>query len=455
MGTFEFLIGVTGVILVAGAVFAYHRTTDILHVLLFLGPMFFYATVVDPWTVKPLLDRFFVEQSDVILVLVLNLLGVAALVAGALHEPPVPGGNRHARRRSLQDHERRQLRLVGAVLSVVAVAAYASGIVNSGGFVAAFSQAKGGGQSESGYIGEAMNLGLVGAVMAALSQYRRRWNGATFAIAALGLLPNLIQGTFGGRRGPLFLALACALLTWIVTRPRRPSLWVVASALACVLLSVVFIGSQRKHLYLGSEQAEVRWEQFFQTWQPEELAAEGNNFLYATGFVVATRHSGEYTWGRKLAVNLLVRPIPRQLWPTKYQDTGATWVTNEYPGLGHLTLDDWVDGVGWIPLAGSAGLSISDLFGEFGWGAIIAMYLIGRGFSWLRFLRSTRGGVWELVYLEALTLSIYLATQSFSAFYHRFLILAIPTIIVWKLLVKRPSQRPVVPAIAKPQLASR
>jgi hypothetical protein len=423
--------------------------------MLFLGPLFFYATVFDPWTVRPILGRFFLDESDVILVLVLNLLGVAALVAGALHEPPLPRGSLHKRRRSLQNDERLQLRRVSIVLACVAGAAYAWGLMNSGGFVAAFSQAKGGGQTESGYVGEAMNLGLVGAVMAALSQYRRRWDGATFATAAVGLLPNLIQGTFGGRRGPLFLALACALLTWTVTRPRHPNLWVVTSALVCILLSVAFIGSQRKHLYLGSEQAEVRWEQFLQTWQPEELASDGNNFVYATGFVLATRHSGEYTWGRKLAINLFVRPIPRQLWPTKYQDTGATWVTNEYPGLGHLTIDDWVDSVGWIPLAGSAGLSISDLFGEFGWGAIIAMYLIGRGFSWLRFRRSTRGGVWELIYLEALILSIYLATQSFSAFYHRFLILAVPTIIVWKLLVKRPVREPVVRALPAAQLASR
>jgi len=219
---------------------------------------------------------------------------------------------------------------------------------------------------------------------------------------------------------------------------------------------VAFVGSQRRHLYLGSEDAVVKWEDFIGIVQPDEVAAEGNNFIYATGFVLSTRYSGEFTWGRKLAVNLLVRPIPRQLWPTKYEDVGATWITNEYPGLGHLTVDDWVDGVGWIPLAGSSGLSISDLFGEFSWGVILAMYLIGRAFAWLRFRRSNLGGVWELLYLEALILSIYLATQSFSAFYHRFLILAVPTIIVWKMIMSRRSRSHIVPfGIEAARLAGR
>ena len=66
-------------------------------------------------------------------------------------------------------------------------------------------------------------------------------------------------------------------------------------------------------------------------------------------------------------------PVPRQLWPTKYADVGASWVTNEYPGLGHLSEREWMLGVGWVPLAGSTARAISDLWGEFSWGAVLAM----------------------------------------------------------------------------------
>lgn len=433
---FELLLAFTALVLVIGTGTAYRRTKDILHPMLFLGPLFLYATVLDPWLVRRDLARFFTYQEDVNLVLLLNLLGVTALVLGALHDVPQRTKGRPEQRLSLQERERAQLRRMAFALAVVALAAYAYGIVNSGGFVGAFSQAKGGGRTGSGYTGEAMNLGLVGAVMVTLSQYRRGWTAPTLVLLILGLLPNLIQGTFGGRRGPLFLALAAAILGWTVTRPRQPRLWVQGGALAVLLLSVAFIGSQRKHLYLGSDEAEVRWDEFLSALQSDEIS-EGNNFVYGAGFVLATHDSGQFTWGRELAVNLLVRPIPRQLWPTKYEDVGATWVTNEYPGLGHLSVDDWLAAVGWIPLAGSSAISISDLFGEFGWGAVLAMYLIGRGFALLRFRCRTRGGVWELLYLEALILSIYLATQSFEAFYYRYLILAVPTMVVWKLFVRR------------------
>ena len=175
----------------------------------------------------------------------------------------------------------------------------------------------------------------------------------------------------------------------------------------------------------------------FQTTLSQEEIDEGSNFVYGVGFVTVTRHSGQFTWGRELAVNLLVRPIPKQLWPTKYEDAGADWVTNHYPGLGHMTTDDWLNAVGWLPFAGSSAISISDLFGEFGWGAVLVVYLVGRGFAFLRSRRLSRGGVWDLLYFEALILSIYLATQSFSAFYHRYLILAVPTIIAWHLVKNR------------------
>jgi len=430
---FETLLAGTALILTAGMVNAYRRTKDILHPLLFLGPLFLYSTVFEPWLVRDQLDRFFSYQEDVEFVLYLYLASIAALVAGALYGIRTDDINGH-KRSSLQQRDRLKLQKLAVVLAAVGLAAYAYGIFNVGGFVAAFSRAKGGGESGSGYINEAMNLGLVSAALVALSQYRRGWTQRTFITAMVGLLPNLVQGTFGGRRGPLFLALTSLALAWLLTRPRRPRLLVLCGALVGVLLCVGFVWSQRKFLYLGSDQ-QVDWGAFETTLSQEEIN-EGSNFVYAVGYITSTRESGQFTMGGKLAVNLLVRPIPKQLWPTKYADVGADWVTNEYPGLGHLSVDDWRNAVGWIPLAGSSAISITDLFGEFGWGAVLIMYLIGRGFALLRFRRLSRGGVWDLLYFEALILSIYLATQSFSAFYHRFLILAVPTVIGWKVFTQ-------------------
>ena len=205
-------------------------------------------------------------------------------------------------------------------------------------------------------------------------------------------------------------------------------MWATVTLLAVALFSVAFVWSQRQHLYLSSENAEIRWHEFMNVLRKDEVT-QSNNFIYGTGLVLANEHAGRYTWGREIAVNLFVRPIPRQFWPTRYEDVGATWVNSEYPGLGSLTPMEWLATVGWVPFAGSSAMSISDLHGEFGWGVVLAMYLIGLGFAELRLRRRTRGGLWQLLYLEALMLSLYLATQSFSAFYHRFLVLAVPTVL--------------------------
>ena len=431
---FELLLATSALVLTAGTAVAYRRTRDILHPLLFLGPLFLYGTVLEPWLVRNQLDRFFVNQKDVEVVLYLYLLSVAALAIGVLHRTHTKRDGGQGRV-PIRQRDRLSLQRIAILLATVGLATYAYGILNVGGFVAAFSRVKGGGYTSSGYTNEAMNLGLVAAALVALARYRRGWTQGTLVLLFLGLLPNLVQGTFGGRRGPLFLSLTGLVVAWLITRPQRPRLLALCCALTGVFLSVALVWSQRSFLYLGSDE-EVNWGAFQTTLSQQEIN-EGSNFVYGAGLVSATRHSGEFTWGRRLAVNLLVRPIPKQLWPTKYEDAGADWVTNEHPGLAHLTTDDWLNAVGWLPLAGSSASSISDLFSEFGWAAVLVMYLVGRGFAFLRSRRLSSGGVWDLLYFEALILSIYLATQSFSAFYHRFLILAVPTIVAWNVFLHR------------------
>jgi hypothetical protein len=435
MSEFSALLAVTALVLMITILRAYRTTRDVLHPMIFLGPLFVYGTVLDPLLVRASLDRFFGSPEDVVFVLALNFGAVVALAAGALHGEGSAASRRGRQGGGLLSQPEGVLLLrIAFGLGVWGLLSYAIGIENAGGFATAYSRAKGGGVASSGYVTEGINLGLVAVAMAACARHRRGWTLPSLAAVGVGVLPNLLQGTFGGRRGPLFISLTALILAWVITRVRRPRLWAFWPGLAIAALAVIFVASQRQFLYLGSGES-VRWDEFAGTVAPESTD-EGNNFIYGAGFVTAVRRSGEYTWGRELAVNLLVRPIPRQLWPTKYEDAGATWVTSEYPGLGHLTRGDWLAAVGWLPLQGSSAISISDVFGEFGWGTIVVFYLIGRGFAELYRRRCLWGGMWQLLHLEALMLSIYLATQSFSAFYHRFLILAVPTVLVWRFVVE-------------------
>ena len=434
----EFLIVLTVLILMVGVIAAFHASGDVLHPLMLLGPLFLLSTGVEPWLVRGELVRFFPNPEDVNIVLALYLFAVTGFVLGALHyEFRSASRTTGGRGRRLSEREKTVLLRLAAGLAAWALVSYSYGIANAGGFETAFSRSKGGGFSTSGYLSEGMNLSLVAAVMVALARYRQGWTPGTLTLLLLGLLPNLVQGTFGGRRGPMFLALAAAMLSSFIARRAAPKIWLVWPSLGAAVLAVVFVGSQRQSLHLGSGEG-VSWEGFAEALVQSDVDV-GNNFIYGAGLVLATHHAGEFTWGRKLAVNLLVRPIPRQFWPTKYEDAGATWVTSDYPGLGHVTRADWLGSVGWLPLPGSSAISIADLFGEFGWGAAFVFYLVGRGFAELNRRRRMLGGMWQLLYFEALILSIYLATQSFSAFYHRYLILAVPTVIAWRLFVERRS----------------
>lgn len=448
-------LALTGLTLIIGTTFAYRGARDVLHPAVFLGPLFFYGAVIDPWLVRSSVGAYLADRHDVRLVLELQWAAIAALMVGVLARPRVVW-RRVSRRARVGRWTSRATRLtqVASAVAAWAFVSYAIGIANVGGFVAAYSQSKGGGYASSGYVSESMNLGLVAAVMVAAARYRRGFTSVTLAVFLLGLLPNLLQGTFGGRRGPLFMSLSAAVLGWLLTRVRPPRLWTIWPAMAAIAVAVVFVASQRQFLYLGSEQS-VDWEVFASALGQEEVD-QGNNFIYGAGFITTVRRTGEYTWGKRLAVNLLVRPIPRQLWPTKYEDAGATWVTSNYPGLGHLTQGDWLAAVGWLPLTGSSAMSVSDLYGEFGWGAVPVFYLIGRGFALVYWRRRTRGGLWELLHIEALVLTVYLATQSFSAFYHRFLILAVPTVLVWHYLFgMRKGGRPVAVQVPGVRAAAR
>lgn len=120
----EPLLIATAIVLVAGTVKGYYSTQDILHPMVFLGPLFLYGAVLDPWFVRHDLARFFRYPEDLNLVLTLNLFAVTALVVGALHLPLAPK-SRPGQRQALQAGERAQLRRVAVVLAVVALATYA------------------------------------------------------------------------------------------------------------------------------------------------------------------------------------------------------------------------------------------------------------------------------------------------------------------------------------------
>jgi oligosaccharide repeat unit polymerase len=302
-------------------------------------------------------------------------------------------------------------------------------IQNVGGFIEAYSRVKGGGRAGSGYIGEAILFAFPAVLAIAVS---RRAEGRTVrpkdAILALVFMsPHLIQGTFGGRRGPLFLALATLFLAWIIARGRRVSLRQIVFGIGAAGLSMLFVWSQRQHVYVSSG-GEIEVSRLWDVIAPEEVTA-GNTYVTSGAHMLSADYHQDFYWGYRYFVTFFVRPIPRQLWPTKYEDMGATWVHRIEDEAEAIQL---VNAIGFSTPGGAAMPSIADAYIEFWWGVLPFFLILGWVFAKTWSLHRTKGGEWTIVYAVMLALSVYLASQSVSAWAHRLLFIAVPTLLIWK-----------------------
>ena len=324
--------------------------------------------------------------------------------------------------------ERKKLFYFGVIFGFLALLAYWYMISNVGGFLVAYSRVKGGGYAESGYIAEATLLSFPAVLLLAISRRGSRrigWNA--ICLALLFASPHLIQGTFGGRRGPLFLVLCLLFFSWHIAIDVQLSMKRTVVTMCAIVFLVIVVWSQRHEVHLGSE-GEFESERIWDTVAPEAVGP-GNTYLYGVLAITTSDYFEEYYWGYRYFVTLIVRPIPKQIWPTKYQDMGADWLfrdAREERAAKHL------EAANFVSTAGAAIPAIADAYLEFSWGAVILFYLTGRFFEFAWRRKIERGGVWEILYYVMLMLGIYLAAQSFFAWLHRLLVIGVPTFLVWR-----------------------
>jgi oligosaccharide repeat unit polymerase len=332
----------------------------------------------------------------------------------------------------------RRLYQAAIVMGVMSVAAYVYMIENVGGFVEAYSRVKGGGRAPSGYIGEAILLSFPAVLFGALARRAAgRVRPGDVMLAILIMSPHLIQGTFGGRRGPLFLALTVLFFAWLIARGGFPSFRKVVVGVAIIGLSVILVWSQRQDVYLGSE-GTVEIHRFWDIMGPEYVEP-GDTYVFSAAKILEADFYQSYYWGYRYFVTFFIRPIPRQLWPTKYEDMGATWII----GIDdHAQAASLIRAVGFATPAGAALPSIADVYLEFSWGVLPFFLVLGRILARIWSLHRERGGVWSVIHCIMLALSIYLATQSFSAWAHRLLFIGGPTVALWSLWITRDSAAP-------------
>jgi hypothetical protein len=235
----------------------------------------------------------------------------------------------------------------------------------------------------------------------------------------------------------LFLVLAVLFLAWVLARGKPPPLLSSLIGFGTIGFLVLLVASQRQFLFIGSG-GDFDFSRLFDLFlTPEDLIT--NDYVAGVSTVLVNDYHQDFSWGREHLVNLLIRPIPRQLWPDKYEDAAELLGYRVVEGGGEW--DYFSEVLGFSPPKGSAVGFIANLYSSFSWGVLLAMFLFGWSLAVLWKRHRLRGGLWTVLYGQAMILSVYLPTQSFSAFYQRFLIMTVIAVLVFRFIAKtRPSR---------------
>lgn len=412
-------------------------TKDGLHPALLTSPLFIYMYSAWPLILNregAFYQYFSPDQLEY--VSLLYLLSITALYVGLLSggkRSRVDGPSIDVFNIEIDDALRKQIGRLAMFLGGIAIAAYLFKIGNVGGFQEAYNQAKGGGRASSGYISESVLFAYPAVLLYAISRKSEKFGLVDILTALVIMMPHLIQGTLGGRRGPIFLSLATLFISWFIAKRRRPKLATAVIGMGLCGLAVIFVWSQRQEVYLGSG-GSVEIERMWERIVPESSVSSGNTYVAGVATVLMADKLNYNYWGYRYFVTFIIRPIPKQIWPTKYEDMGADWLL--YYGE-NVRARRYYNTVGFVPLAGSAYGYVADGFLEFSWGVLLLSYLLGRGFNMVWVRHSEQGQYWSVLYIVMVVLSIYLATQSVTAWAHRLLFIGGLTYLFWRYFITR------------------
>ena len=230
-----------GIITVGGVFFAYRRSRDSFHPLIYLGLMLFVLYCYIPLNLllsnpKELLH--FVSVGQLEYVQMLNLLGILSIFAGVIYaDKRINRLHYSGQIWQLSPIVKRRIEQGAIVCGLVAVLAYTYGILSVGGFGAAYSSSYGGGWSTSGYAREAIMLTLPALLWLMTTRIQQRLSSIDWFWIAVFTLPLLIQGLIGARRGPTAMILVSLVMGWYLIRMRRPNLFkTIGSAISLGIL---------------------------------------------------------------------------------------------------------------------------------------------------------------------------------------------------------------------------
>jgi oligosaccharide repeat unit polymerase len=416
----ETLICATGLFCVISLGIAWARYKDVFHPLVIVTPMFafFYVYMPSRLVADGSLYSYASEDQAAFYQLIV-LLALAAFSAGCFK------GSSDVHVRSIStfqaSYDRKKLQNGAYLLGTIGLGCWLQCMGNTGGIANAFSEANARGWSEFGFVREAMYLMIVAQLLLLSPQGFDLRNKTWWAAVVLFTLPYVLQGLLGAQRGPTFLITATLAISWFLGRRSRPPLLLVLGGGIALGFLMLFLMTNRSQIHLGSDfEVKTDVSDFF-------AASPANEYVFGVGAVATTRQTGQFYWGKRYLAQILVRPIPRQLWATKYEDFGIAEIERN-AGAG---VDGMSTVMGWEAMTGAAATMVADVWIEFSWLCIPFLGVLGwiYGYIWRRAI--WQGDQWTTILTIVMLLSVYFISQSGEAVIFRMLILTVPSSLVW------------------------
>ena len=428
---FLLLTYLTGGIALGAVCLAYMRSRDTFHPMIYLGLMLFalYCSLpLQLFSSNPEGVLSYLSIQHLEFVQTLNLLGVVSICAGVL------SGDRALRlpKRNLLTLElpptiNNRLKKAAIFLGFLGVLSFVYTIANVGGLAGAYGRSYGGGSAASGWVRDGVFLTLPALLWFMTVHRKQRLLKTDWALVMIFASPHIIQGLLGARRGPTAMIIIALVVGWYLIRSCRPSLIQVIIGGAILGFLMLFLVSNRDQIYIGSD---LNFD--YDTTAIVEEVSGGNEFIYGGGAVVNANLRNKYFWGRRYFTVFFIRPIPKQLWPTKYRDSSVfLGIPSIEQNLG-VGADEFTETLGWAGSVGAAPGIIADMWIEFSWLFLMALYLIGWAYGTVWQRAVTKGNLWIPVYTLMTALSVYLITQTLEAMAFRFLMTSVGSWLIWR-----------------------
>ncbi len=409
---------------VAALVVAYKTSRDVFHPLILAVPMILAMYVFLPLKLLvggSLTSYLSIEELQYIQVI--NLLGITAFCFGCLK-----GGWGGGRGRSQGPAPlARNALWASLILGGIGVLGYLIMISNAGGFVAAYGRPHGGGVSPYGYIRDSVNLCIPACVLIMTSARGRKLSQLERAACGLFAAPFLIQGVLSTSRGSFFVVVTALAVSWYWKRRRRPRMSLLYAAGLVMGALVLFLASNRSSIHLGSNWDVDRSP--FALLKAGSGGISGDEYIYGAGSIIDASAEDRYFWGRRYFAAFFINPIPRQIWPDKYEAAGIPQIERNFGTEGKNFR--WV--LGWEGGSGSATGMVADMWLEFWWFSLLALGFIGWAYGRWWWAARWKGGFYQIAYVVAVSLLVYLIFQDLDAMLFVFMEMVIPAWALWRL----------------------